>query len=188
MIARLVMMGAVLATCLLLETVVFPGLAVIGWRPHLVLLSVLAFGLVDGHETGLRYGFVAGIATDLLSGAASIIGMSALVLLLVGYGAGLARPFLAGSALAGLILVAGAATVVAVGAAGLLSALLGGEAPGAATVAQGAVVVGAYNAALAPFVLRPVAALARRFAGNPTAGSGATPSTPGARPLSRSGW
>ncbi|MBA2528472.1 MAG: rod shape-determining protein MreD, partial [Euzebyales bacterium] len=57
------MAGTVLLTALLLQTVVLPAVAVAGWRPDLVGLTVVAFALADGPDTGARYGFTAGLVT-----------------------------------------------------------------------------------------------------------------------------
>lgn len=165
MIARVGMMALVLVTALLLSTVAFRPLAVAGWRPELVTLTVVAFALADGPGTGMRYGFFAGLAADLLSGGGHLVGITALVLLAVGYVAGLARPYLAGTTLTGQVAVAGAASVVAVLAHGMLALLLDFSAITLATLLQGAVVVGCYSAALAPVVVRPLMALSDRVPG-----------------------
>lgn len=164
------MMAAVLVTVLLLETVVFPGLALGGWRPSLVTLSVIAFALADGPETGLRYGFAAGLTADLLAGGDQLVGMSALVLLSIGYAVGCARPYLSGQPVGAVLLVAAIGSAAAVLLSGLLSVLLDAEAPRGFAVIEAALVVGLYDALLAPLVYRPVAALATRYTGNPVVG------------------
>lgn len=174
MIARVGMMGLVLLTAVLLHTVALPPFAIAGWRPELVTLTVVAFALADGPGTGARYGFVAGLAADLLSDGGHLVGISALVLLAVGYLAGLARPYLAGTTLAGQILVTAAASSLAVVAHGMLALFLDFSTFTAATLLQGALVVGLYNAALTPVVVRPLLALSRRVPGTSIAGSGMT--------------
>lgn len=169
MIARLGMMALVLVTALLLHTVAFPPLAIAGWRPELVTLTVVAFALSDGPGTGARYGFGAGLAADLLSDGGHLVGTAALVLLTVGYVTGLARPYLAGTTLGGQVAVAGAASAMAVLLHGMLAMVLDFPAFAPATLVQGAVVVASYNAALAPVVVRPLMALSRRLPGAPGA-------------------
>lgn len=163
MIARVGMLALVLLTALLLYTVALPPLAVAGWRPELVILTVVAFALADGPGTGARYGFAAGLAADLLSDGGHLVGVTALVLLCVGYVSGLARPYLAGTTLAGQMAVTGTASGLAVLVQGMLAQLLDYGAFPPAMLLQGVLVVGVYNAALAPFVVRPLVALSGRL-------------------------
>ena len=58
-----------------------------GWYPNLMLLSVIAWSLQRGPREGLSWGFVGGLALDLLSGAP--LGLNALLLTICGYLAGL---------------------------------------------------------------------------------------------------
>ncbi|MDP8970101.1 MAG: rod shape-determining protein MreD [Actinomycetota bacterium] len=162
MTARLGLMAMVLLTALLLDTVVLPGLSVAGWRPGLVILSVVAFALADGRETGACYGFAAGLVTDLLAVGDSVVGLWALVLLGVGYGVGRIRPYLAGTAAFGEIAVSGLATACALTLYGLAALLLDREPFSLVDALRAAVVVGLFNGLLAPLLVRPVRALSRR--------------------------
>lgn len=125
MILRGVAFGLVLVTALLLQTVVAPVVAIAGVAPDLVVLTVLVLALIEGPGTGMRYGFAAGLALDLLATGDAIVGTSALVLLGAGYVAGAVRPFLTGSLLVGHVLVAGIGSGLVVAAATLLEVLLG---------------------------------------------------------------
>lgn len=168
MIARVVMMALVLVTALLLGTVVLSGLSWGMWRPDLVVLTVVAFGLADGPGTGARYGFAAGLAVDLLSTGSQLVGTAALVLALVGYTSGVVRPYLAASGLPGQVAVAAAASAAAVLSYGLLSQLLEVASSTPLAALQSAVATGLYNALLAPFVLLGVGAVTRRVASAPS--------------------
>jgi rod shape-determining protein MreD len=161
---RLLMMAAVLLTALLLQTVVMPLFSVAGWRADLVTLTVVAFALADGPETGARYGFVAGLVSDLLSGGNSLVGLTALVLLLVGDGVGRLRPYLAGTALVGEAAVAAGGGAVAFALYGVVALLLDLRQFTGPLVVQGTVASAVWNLVLGPVVCRPVAALSRRFA------------------------
>lgn len=161
-------MAAVLVSVLLLDTVVLPGVTIAGWRPDLVALSVVAFALADGPGAGARYGFAAGLASDLLAGVDALVGLSALVLLLLGHGAGVVRVYLAGTGVLGEMAVGALATAVAVIGYGLLGLLLGAGPLTVATVVEGGAVSGALNGLLAPFVIRPVRALSRRVSASLT--------------------
>lgn len=171
MTARVTMFAVVLLTALLLQTVVFAGLSVAGWRPDLVLVTVVAFALAEGPDTGLRYGFAAGLLADLLSGA-SFVGLGALVASIVGYVCGALRPYMSSHVLAGQVAVAGTAGAAAVLAHGLLARVLGLPQYTLATVLAGALAIGVYDALVAPLVCRPVALLAERYA--PAAPPGAS--------------
>jgi rod shape-determining protein MreD len=182
MVARVTMMTAVLLTALLVQTVVVPTFDVLGWRADVVTLTVVGLALADGPPTGIRYGFAAGLASDLLSGAAQLVGLSALVLLTVGYAAGLARRYLGSTPLGGQFLVAGAASALSLGLHGVLGILLDAQQSSGGAILQGMLVVGLYNLVLSPLVLLPLGTLARRFPGNPAAGASATPSYHGRPP------
>ena len=95
------MFASVLIAALLLATVLGPAIAIGGWRPDVVTLTVVAFAIAEGPGTGTRYGFAAGLARDLLSGSAVVLGTSALVLLVVGTLVGHLRPVPVGGAAAG---------------------------------------------------------------------------------------
>lgn len=164
MTARLTAQGAVLLTALLLQTVLLPAVAVAGWRPDLVGLTVVAFALSDGPDTGARYGFAAGLATDLLSGESHVVGLTALVLLTVGWAVGSVRSYLSGTALVGPAAVAACAGAGAFALYGLLTLLLDLGQFTATSLAQGTLAVALWNLALAPLVCPAVGRLSRRFA------------------------
>lgn len=157
MIVRGLLFALVLLTVLLVQTVAGSSLAIGGVAPDLVTLSVLVLAVLDGPGLGLRYGFAAGLAVDLLSGGESVVGISALVLLIAGYLAGLARPYLAANQFAGTVLVAAVGTAAVVAGRQLLEFLLGLDPGDAFGVALDALATGIYGALLSPiaaFLLR----------------------------------
>lgn len=168
MIARVGMMALVLLTALLLDTVVLPAISFGVWRPDAVVLTVVGFALADGPGTGARYGFAAGLAVDLLSTGSQLVGTAALVLLLVGYASGAARPYLAATGLVGQVTLAGLASTITVLTYGLLSQMLEVASSTPLQAALSALATGLYNTLLAPLVLVPVIALSRRL---PVAGA-----------------
>src|SRR5258706_6646354 len=85
-----------------------------GARPDVVLLCVIAFGMIGGPAAGLITGFCAGLALDLAPPASQLVGQYALVLCLVGYGAGSVRFTVRHSV---LLALAAAAAMAALGAA-----------------------------------------------------------------------
>jgi rod shape-determining protein MreD len=157
---RVAVLGLVLVTALLLDTVVLVGLAVRGVSPSLVVLTVIAVALAGGPEPGVRYGFIAGLTTDLLAGG--LLGLFALVHLLTGYLTGLLRPFLGDGGLLVQLGVGAAASAGNVALYGALTMVLAQQAVTWPMLLLVAVVVGLGNGLLAPFVLRAVTALLRR--------------------------
>lgn len=152
MILRGIAMGLVLVTALLLQTVVAPAVVAFGVAPDLVVLTVLVLGVIEGPGTGMRYGFAAGLALDLLATGDAIVGTSALVLLTAGYVAGSVRPFLTGSELLGQIVVAAIGGGLVVAARALLELLLGVDLPDPGSVLTEVVIASGWAALLAPVV------------------------------------
>lgn len=165
MAARVLALGTVLITALLLQTVVAPSFSVAGWAPDLVLLTVVGLSLADGPATGARYGFTAGLAADLLAGGGQLVGLQALVFLLVGDATGRLRPYLSGTARAGELVVGAAAGLCAFGLFGLLSMLLDLRQFTGVLVLQGALARALWTAVLTPLAAPLLAALTRRHPG-----------------------
>lgn len=165
MSTRVALMAAVLVTALLVSTVMAPILEVARVVPDLVLLSVVAFGLADGPAAGTRYGFVAGLSLDLLSGTQQLVGLGAFVALLVGYLAGAGRRYLGGDTLAAQMVLTGCVTAVGIVAYTVMGLLLGQAVPSAAAVVRTALGLGVYHALLVPVLVRPLVHLVERFPG-----------------------
>lgn len=161
--SRFVALGVVLLTALLFQAVVAPAFGVGGWRPDLVLLTVVGVALADGAGTGARYGFTAGLAADLLSGGNHLVGLSALVFLLVGDGLGRLRPYMSGTGIAGEIAMGAVGGMAAFGMFGGLSLLLdlGQFTPG--LLLQGLIATALWTGLLTPVFVRPMAAISRRY-------------------------
>lgn len=162
MIARLGVIALLLGTAALAQTALFPFLTLAGFRPDLLLLVTVGFGLRDGPLSGLRVGFVAGLLSDLLLHQ-SAIGLTALVFLAVGYGVGVARPYLAFESVTAPVILAFVSGVVATGVYGILSRLLGDQRFGLVLIVQASLFVALYNALLAPIVVGVLTRLTRRF-------------------------
>ena len=165
MVARVAVLGLLLLAALLVSTVVAPAVRIGGVRPEPAVLLVVAVALADGPGAGMRFGFVAGLASDLVSGADAVVGLSALVLTFVGYASGLARPYTNAAPLAGKMVVAAAASAAAVLASGLLGRLLGTTDLTVGRALTGALVVGVLNGLVALAVLVPVRVALERFPG-----------------------
>lgn len=162
MIGRVLAAVALLLSALLASTVPLPSATVWGWRPDLVLLTVVAVALATGPDSGAVYGFCAGLARDLLSGGEQLVGLSAIVLVLLGYAVGSLRPSLADLGPFGPVLLAGVGSAAAAAGTGLGAQLLGAARLPAGALVAGALAVGLGNALLAPLVCPLVARAARR--------------------------
>lgn len=139
-----------------------------GAVPDLLLLTVLGLAISYGHVAGCLIGFFAGLLADLAPPADHAVGRYALVLCVVGYAAGLAKPE------NGRLRTAAGPMLVVIGAAiatTLLYAGVGnlvGDTAGA-HVGLGKLLFTAtvYDLLLAPFVVPLVMAIARRFDHDP---------------------
>jgi rod shape-determining protein MreD len=96
-----VLVAVVLQTALL-DRLPFPG----GSAPDLVLVLVVTLALASGPTEGMAVGFGAGLALDVAPPASNLLGLSALVFCLVGYGCGRLRGPLERSAWLPLAVVA----------------------------------------------------------------------------------
>lgn len=90
---RTAMLAAVLLVALVLQTALFPALAIAGFRPDLLLMVTAIVALRDGALPGLRVGAVAGLMTDLLLSEAHL-GLSVLTHVGVAHAIVLVRPYL----------------------------------------------------------------------------------------------
>jgi len=75
---------AVMLQVMLIDRVPLPR----GSAPDVVLVLVVAVGLTQGQTTGMLTGFFAGLDLDLAPPASHLVGESALIFCLVGYGCG----------------------------------------------------------------------------------------------------
>jgi rod shape-determining protein MreD len=82
-------LALVVFVAVLLQIAVMSDLTVLDQSGDLVLLVAIAAGSVSGPDRGATFGFVAGLAYDLLL-VDTPFGISALVYALVGYGVGVA--------------------------------------------------------------------------------------------------
>ena len=127
--------------------------------PDLVVMGVVCFALADGPAVGAGCGFIAGLFCDAM--AIHPMGRLALILCLIGYGVGLLRFEAIRSRLWALLMVAGASGVAVLAYA--VMAKIGGD-PDVTARIVGKHLVGTmlWTLLLAPFVLPPVMASARR--------------------------
>lgn len=155
-------MALVLVTATVLQTTLFAHLTIGGFRPDLLLLVVVGVALRDGAGSGVRVGFAAGLLADLLLNQ-SAVGLSAVILLGVGYTVGLARPYLAPESVTAPLILSFLGSLFATAGYGLLSRLLGDDRFSTALVIQATIYVTLFNTLLAPVVVGAVTRLSERF-------------------------
>ncbi|HYA50332.1 MAG TPA: rod shape-determining protein MreD, partial [Streptosporangiaceae bacterium] len=95
-------LAAVVLQTALLDRLPFPG----GSAPNLVLVLVVTLALASGPTEGMLIGFGAGLALDVAPPASNLLGLSALVFCVIGYGCGRLRGPLERSAWLPLAVVA----------------------------------------------------------------------------------
>ena len=94
LLATVAVLAAIVLQVTVLNNLPFPG----GSQPDLVLVVVVAMALASGPLEGAVIGFAAGLAIDIAPPATNLLGQSALVFCLVGYGCGKLRGALERSA------------------------------------------------------------------------------------------
>lgn len=167
---RILLSAALIVVALVVQVSVLARLQLPGAVPDLLLLTVLALAMVYGPTGGSLVGFGAGLLADLAPPADHAVGRYALVLCVIGYLAGLAKPEggKLRSATGPLVVVVGAAIGSTLLYAGV-GALVGDTA--ARDVGLGGLLFSAslYDLLLAPFTVPWIMALARRGEHDPVA-------------------
>ncbi|WP_431047784.1 rod shape-determining protein MreD [Streptomyces sp. P1-3] len=160
---RILLSTLLVLVALLAQVCVLARLNLPGAVPDLLLLVVLALALVYGHTSGALIGFGAGLLADFAPPADHAAGRYALVLCVIGYLAGLAKPEtgqLRSATGPMLVVVAGA-----IGSALLyagVGSLVGDDAAGHPGLVKLLVTAALYDLLLAPFTVPLIMALARR--------------------------
>jgi rod shape-determining protein MreD len=165
---RILLSTGLVVVALVFQVSVLARLQLPGAVPDLLLLTVLGLAITYGHMGGALVGFGAGLLADLAPPADHAAGRYALVLCVIGYLAGLARPDngqLRSAARPMLVVVAASigSTLLYAG----VGALVGDTA--AAHVGLGKLLFTAavYDLLLAPFTVPWIMALARRLDNDP---------------------
>ncbi|MGV9244899.1 rod shape-determining protein MreD [Streptomyces sp. NPDC003710] len=170
---RMLLSTALVVVALVIQVSVLARLHLPGAVPDLVLLTVVGLAMVYGHVGGCLIGFGAGLLSDLAPPADHAAGRYALVLCVIGYLAGLARPENGRlkSASGPMAVVAAAAVGSTLLYAGV-GALVGDTAARHVGLTSLLVTAAVYDLLLAPFVVPGMMALARRIDNDPLAEAG----------------
>ncbi|MFF3780005.1 rod shape-determining protein MreD [Streptomyces sp. NPDC001933] len=165
---RILLSTVLVVVALVVQVSVLARLQLPGAVPDLLLLVVLALAFVYGHVSGALIGFGAGLLADLAPPADHAAGRYALVLCVIGYLAGLAKPE-NGQLKSAMVPMIGV-VAAAIGSTllyAMVGALVGDTA--ARHVGLGSLLFTAavYDLLLAPFVVPLVMAIARRTVNDP---------------------
>lgn len=161
-ISRFLVMGAMVLLAVAVQSTLLARLTLLGVIPQLVLVVVVSLAFLDGPRVGLVAGFAGGMLQDLLL-PQSVIGLTALVYTLVGYGVGALRQFApSGSVWSPVFAVALASAVAEFGYA-MLAIILGQEWVSISFTAKVTGLVVLYDTLLTPFAFPLVRRLADRF-------------------------
>ncbi|MGW0393973.1 rod shape-determining protein MreD [Streptomyces sp. NPDC003042] len=167
---RILLSSALVVVALVVQVTILGRLQLPGAVPDLLLLTVVALSLVYGSTSGALLGFSAGLLADLAPPADHAAGRYALVLCVIGYLVGLARPDSGRFRSAwGPMLTVVAAAFGSILLYVALGALVGDTAE--RHVGLGGLLFTAilYDLLLAPFTVPFVMALARRAENDPMA-------------------
>lgn len=167
---RTLLSVTLVVVALVVQVSVLSRLQLPGAVPDLLLLVVVALALVYGHVSGAIIGFGAGLLADLAPPADHAVGRYALVLCLIGYLAGLAKPDNGQlrTALGPMVVVVGAAVTTTLLYAGV-GALVGDTAARHVGLTNLVITSAIYDLLLAPFTVPLIMALARRAENDPLA-------------------
>ncbi|GGZ27292.1 rod shape-determining protein MreD [Streptomyces inusitatus] len=169
---RTLLSAALVVVALVLQVSVLSRLQLPGAVPDLLLLTVLGLALVYGHLAGAFIGFGAGLLADLAPPADHAAGQYALVLCVIGYLAGLARPENGKlkSATGPMLVVVAAALASTLLYAGV-GALVGDSPVRHVGLGDLLFTAAVYDLLLAPFTVPLIMALARRTENDPLSDS-----------------
>jgi rod shape-determining protein MreD len=147
---RIVSWTAVVLTALVLQSTVFAQITLGGAKPDLVYLVTIVLAFLEGPASGAVAGFAGGMAEDFLLNLPK--GITALSLTLVGYAVGLIRQYVGSASPLVPVIVVGGTTTAGVLFAQLVTFLLGQLHVSVGYVVRIALLQGAYNAVLTPFL------------------------------------
>jgi rod shape-determining protein MreD len=150
---RVLAVGAIIVTAVLLQSTVFSQLRLLGVRPELLYLVTILIALQEGPNEGAIVGFTCGLAQDMLLDQPK--GITALTLTLLGYAVGMARQYIVSPSPLVPTIVVAIGTAVGVAFYEIVTFLLGQFDAGVTYAVRVALLTALYNAVLTP-ILSPL--------------------------------
>lgn len=161
-LGRVAAVALTLIIAITVQSTLLASATLLGVIPQLVLVVIVSFTFLDGERVGVVTGFFGGLIIDLrLPG--SIVGLTALVYTLIGFGVGSFRQFTTGESVWTPVLVVAVASAVAELSYAILAIMFGQEWVSVGDTAKVAGLVVLYNVLLTPFVFPLVRRIANRF-------------------------
>ncbi len=155
-------MAAVLLLAVAVQSTLLARLTLLGVIPQLVLVVVVCLAYLDGPRVGVVLGFAGGLLQDLLL-PQSIIGLTALVYTLLGYGVGSLRQFAPSDSVWSPVFGVAIASAIAEVGYAMLAIILGEQWVSLGFTAQVTGLVVLYDTLLTPFVFPLLRRIANRF-------------------------
>lgn len=159
---RILAVAALLIVTLALQSTLLAQATMLGVIPQVVLVVVVCLAYLDGERVGVVTGFFAGLLQDFVQFPA-VIGLTALVYTLVGYGVGVLRQYAPAESVWTPVLTVTLASAVAQLSYAGLAIILGEPWVSLGYTARVAGLVVLYNTLLTPFVFPLVRRVADRF-------------------------
>ena len=160
--SRVLAIGALVVVALALQSTLLARATILRVIPQLVFVVIVCLAYVDGERVGVVTGFVGGLLQDLLL-PGSIVGLTALVYVLLGYGVGAVRRIAPGESVWMPVFVVAGASAIAEASYALLAIMLGQPWISLSQTAKVMGLVVLYNTLLTPFVFPLVRRIAERF-------------------------
>ena len=161
-LGRILALAAVVLLAVALQSTLLARLTLLGVIPQLVLVVVVSLAFLDGPRVGVVVGFAGGLLQDLLL-PQSIIGLTALVYTLVGYGVASLRQFAPSESVWSPVLAVALASAVAEFGYAILAIILGQPWVSISFTAKVTGLVILYDTLLTPFAFPLVRKVADRF-------------------------
>lgn len=160
-LARPAAVGAILIVALAIQSTVLTRVTLFGVIPQLVFVAVVSLAFLEGEKVGVCVGFAAGLLLDFQL-PESILGLTALVYTLVGFGVGIVRYYVPSTSVWTPIFGVALASAIAEGSYAALAIMMGERWVSIANTAKIAGLVILYNTLLTPFVFPLVKKVADR--------------------------
>lgn len=159
--ARPAAVTAILIVALAIQSTLLTKVTILGVIPQLLFVVVVSLAYLEGEVMGVVVGFLGGLFQDLLL-PESILGLTALVYTMVGYGVGLIRSYIPSQSVWTPVISVAFASAIAEGSYALLAIMMGERWVSIADTAKIAGLVVLYNTLLTPFVFPVVKRIADR--------------------------
>ena len=150
MTRRVLLVGLVIITALVLQSTLFAQLRLLGVRPELLYVVTIVFALLEGPNEGAVVGFVSGMMQDFLLHEPK--GITALTLTLVGYAVGTGRRLIVSPSPLVPTMVVALGTATGLAFYEITAFLLGSFDESPAYGVKVALLTALYNAMLTPIV------------------------------------